>query len=61
MMHFIHQHSDALVGLVFFISLLNFFCGDVDAEMDYHERNAEEDWMDNPVNPLSQNFKRNDL
>jgi hypothetical protein len=61
MIHFIPQHGDTLFGIALFVGLLNvlnFFFGNVDAQSEYYENQAEEDWNDDPSNPLSQNFRR---
>ena len=61
MMHFISHHGDTFVGIALFIgflNFLNFFFGDADAQCEYYEKQAEEDWNDDPTNPLSQNFRR---
>lgn len=59
--HFLTQHDDAsgvVIAVFIAVSFLSFFFGDLDADVASHERNAEEDWDNNPTNPLSHNFER---
>lgn len=58
MMHFIPQHGDTLVGIALFLGLLSFFFGNTDAQTEYYAGQSEEDWNDDPSNPLSYNFSR---
>lgn len=61
MMHFIPQHGTTFVGIALFLGLLNFlsfFFGNAEAQAEYYAGQAEEDWNDDPSNPLSQNFSR---
>jgi hypothetical protein len=61
--HFLTHPGDAsgvVIALFIAIGFLNFFFGDLDADEAYHQLNEEEDWLNNPTNPLSHNFERDD-